>query len=73
MDIPITIEIKQNNLDRFLKDIANFTRDPNRKGKQFCAVKNFIESFPKRISSKTDERGIVTLNIRPYNERPEEQ
>jgi NADP-dependent 3-hydroxy acid dehydrogenase YdfG len=73
MDIPITIEIKQKNLDRFLNDIANFTRDPNRKGKQFCAVKNFIESFPKRISSETDEQGIVTINISPYNVCPEEQ
>ena len=73
MDIPITIDIKQQNLDRFLNDIANFTRDPNRKGKQFCAVKNFIESFPKRISSKTDERGIVTLSIRPHEECQEEQ
>jgi NADP-dependent 3-hydroxy acid dehydrogenase YdfG len=73
MDIPITIEIKQNNLDRFLNDIANFTRDPGRKGNQFCAVKNFIESFPKRISSETDEQGIVTLNISPHKERLEEQ
>jgi len=73
MDIPITIEIKQNNLDRFLNDIANFTRDPGRKGNQFCTVKKFIESFPKRISSKTDEYGTVTIDISPYNERPEEQ
>jgi hypothetical protein len=73
MDIPLTIEIKQNNLDRFLNDIANFTRDPGRKGNQFCTVKKFIESFPKRISSKTDEHGLVTINIIPYNECPEEQ
>jgi len=73
MDIPLTIEIKQNNLDRFLNDIANFTRDPGRKGNQFCTVKKFIESFPKRISSKTDEQGLVTINIIPYNECPEEQ
>lgn len=73
MDIPITIDIKQKNLDRFLNDIANFTKDLNRKGKQFCAVKNFIESFPKRISSETDEQGIVTLNIRPHKQRQEER
>ena len=73
MDIPLTIEIKQNNLDRFLNDIANFTRDPGRNGNQFCTVKKFIESFPKRISSKTDEQGIVTINISPYNVCPEEQ
>ncbi len=73
MDIPITIDIKQTNLDRFLNDIANFTRDPNRKGKQFCAVKNFIESFPKRISSETDEQGTVTINIRPHEECQEER
>ena len=73
MDIPITIEIKQNNLDRFLNDIANFTRDPGRNGNQFCTVKKFIESFPKRISSKTDEQGIVAIKISPYNECPEEQ
>jgi|APCry1669189101_1035198.scaffolds.fasta_scaffold21088_2 hypothetical protein len=73
MDIPITIEIKQKNLDRFLNDIANFTRDPNRKGNQFCTVKKFIESFPKRITSETDEQGIVTINISPYNVCPEEQ
>jgi hypothetical protein len=73
MDIPLTIEIKQNNLDRFLNDIANFTRDPGRKGNQFCTVKKFIESFPKRITSETDEQGIVTINISPYNVCPEEQ
>jgi hypothetical protein len=73
MDVPITIQIKQSNLDRFLNDIANFTRDPGRKVNQFCAVKNFIESFPKRISSETDEQGIVTLNIMPNKERLEEQ
>lgn len=69
MNIPITFQIKQENLDGFFADIELFTKKSEGAQKDLVAIKNFVDSFPQRISAEANKDGTVIIKIKPCDQK----